>query len=285
MSTRNGYAIQWTYESNGNPNLLSASELNPPVGAIVFDYTTPAWWLCTAPQTYIQVTSLAGAQIVTEVSPLTGATVDMNTASNSEFINITPAGTIAALTVVFPSDADSAIGQVETLVSSQTVTTLTVTSAGLTLKGDAVTTLNPNQPVSWIKTAAATWQRLQTPAAQALTNLLATPGSTLAIRDQIQTVNDASPLTGGTINCNALGKDDIQFWTPAGTIAAQTYVFPSDANSQLGQIIEITSTHIVSTLTLTTSGLTIVGTSQSALAVNTPARWRKVAAATWLVLA
>lgn len=130
----------------------------------------------------------------------------------------------------------------------------------------------------------ALWQKTSTTDNSGFNNLLST-GNNLATRDSIQLVTDSSPLTGGTVTCNALGKDDIQYWTPAGTIAAQTYVFPSDANSQLGQIIEITSTHIVSALTLTTAGLTIVGTSQTALAVDTPARWRKVAAATWLVLA
>jgi len=105
------------------------------------------------------------------------------------------------------------------------------------------------------------------------------------LRRALGTVADSSPTSGGTINCNSSGLDDIQYWTPAGTIAAQTYVFPTDANSQLGQIIELSSSQVVTALTLSTSGLTLKGTSVTALGANTPVRWRKVAAATWLRLA
>lgn len=228
--------------------------------------------------------SLTPAKVVTS-TPITSGTVAVDSSKADQIINLTPAGTLSALTFTFPSDGNSVIGQKLTLQSNQIVTTLTVSSAGLTLNGDAVTSLAVNSPVSWVKTAASTWNRTASPATQTLTNLLAAAGSGQAIRSAFQKVTTSSPVTTNSISCNASGLDDIQYLTPAGTIAALTYVFPSDANSQLGQVIEITSTQIVSTLTLTTSGLTIVGTAQTALAVNTPARFRKVKASTWLVLA
>ena len=110
-------------------------------------------------------------------------------------------------------------------------------------------------------------------------------GWTQALRNALQNIAASSPSTGGTVHCNSAGLDDIQYWTPAGTIATQTYVFPTDAASQLGQIIELTSTQIVTALTITSSGLTLKGSAVTALAVNTPVRWRKVAASTWLRLA
>lgn len=223
------------------------------------------------------------AKVVTS-TPVTGGTVTVDSTMVDQVINLTPAGTLATLTFTFPSNSNSAIGQRLTLQSSQIVTALTVSSSGLTLNGDAVTALAVNSPVSWVKTAASTWMRTSTPATQALTNLLAGTGSTQALRNSLQSPTTSSPVTTNTVTSNALGLDDIQYLTPAGTIAALTYVFPSDANSQLGQIIEVTSTQIVTTLTITSTALTLVGTAVTALAANTPVRWRKVKASTWLRL-
>jgi hypothetical protein len=76
-------------------------------------------------------------------SPLTGATVAM--AKNSTSLYLTPAGTLAALTVKLPPNP--APGVVVALGSSQTITALTVqTAAGAAVAG-APTTLAINAHV------------------------------------------------------------------------------------------------------------------------------------------
>lgn len=96
---------------------------------------------------------------VTAISPLTGATVTANANGNRELIYLTPAGTIATMTFVFPSDANSFLGQILQIVSTQTVTAVTVSASGLTINGTAWTALAPNVPVQFVKVAAATWLR------------------------------------------------------------------------------------------------------------------------------
>lgn len=95
---------------------------------------------------------------VQAVSPLTGATVAMANNAVDSTLNITPAGTIAALTVTLPSDATSRIGQVERISTSQTITTLTISGAS-TIRGN-VTTLSANGFVAFQKIAANTWARI-----------------------------------------------------------------------------------------------------------------------------
>lgn len=62
------------------------------------------------------------------VTPLTGATVTV--LPLVERLVVTPAGTIATLTVVLPAAADAVDGEQIEVQSSQTVTALTVTSSG-----------------------------------------------------------------------------------------------------------------------------------------------------------
>ena len=99
--------------------------------------------------------------------------------------------------------------------------------------------------------------------------------------NNFQKVTAITPLTGDSGTFNANGTDEMIYLTPAGTIANYTIVFPSDANSFLGQVLTILSTQIVSTLTVTSAGLTLNGTAATSLQANVPVRWRKVAASTW----
>lgn len=99
--------------------------------------------------------------------------------------------------------------------------------------------------------------------------------------EPVQTVFASVPLTGETITASNANDDQIYVLTPAGTIAAQTFVFPSNANSRIGQEITIQSSQIVSTLTLTKGGQTITDPAGTALAVNVPQRWIKTAASVW----
>lgn len=105
--------------------------------------------------------SLNSKNIVSKYVSLNGDTVNWNTKGQNETLYIAPAGTIAGLTVVIPLDAQSVIGQIIKLFSTQTVTTLTVTANGNTLNGVAVTTLGAGvNGVSWQKIDSNRWVRL-----------------------------------------------------------------------------------------------------------------------------
>lgn len=134
-------------QENDPPFAFLGAALINTAGATVFDANHPEM-------------AMLAITAVTPYSPLTGATVTASPLKKSETIYLTPAGTIAALTVVFPTNANSQNGQVFRVVSTQIVTALTVTSTGLTLQGTAVTALAVNTPVSWLKVAASTWLRL-----------------------------------------------------------------------------------------------------------------------------
>lgn len=93
--------------------------------------------------------------------PLTGQTSTFNVAKQNQTISLLHTGTIAAHTVVIPSDANSSIGQELTLFAKSIVTVLTVTATGLTIHGAPLTTLTAGQSVLWQKVSSATWVRLQ----------------------------------------------------------------------------------------------------------------------------
>lgn len=104
------------------------------------------------------------APIVTNVTPLTGATI--NTAAEfDETTVITPAGTIATLTINLPSAADSRIGQIKRFNSTQIVSALTVAVTGSgTVSGAALTAAAVNTPFAFqcvSVTGAGTWMRIQ----------------------------------------------------------------------------------------------------------------------------
>lgn len=102
--------------------------------------------------------------IVTAVTPLTGATIT-TAADANETIVITPAGTIAALTIVLPRSSDSQLGQIKRFNSTQIVTALTVSVAGSgTVTGPALTAAAVNTPYAFqcvSLAGAGTWMRIQ----------------------------------------------------------------------------------------------------------------------------
>lgn len=99
------------------------------------------------------------APTVTASTPVTTATLRFNTSGADELLQAVPAATIAALTIVFPDNAHSRVGQILGVVSHETVTTLTVTSTDLTLRGVAITALVADVPIFWRKIAASIWMR------------------------------------------------------------------------------------------------------------------------------
>ncbi len=91
-------------------------------------------------------------------SPTTGQTVQMNDNNLDGTLYLTPAAGLAALTITFPSDANSRIGQIRRFATNKSVAILTM--AGATILNN-VTALVANDCFSYQKVAANTWVRLQ----------------------------------------------------------------------------------------------------------------------------
>lgn len=144
---------------------------------------------------------------VTPYTPLTAFSISAGTGLHDETIFLTPAGTLATGTFIFPTDAKSRIGQKITLVSTQVVTALTITSTNLTLNGAAITALAANVPVTWQKTAASTWNLVQPSA-----TIGAGTASSLAVSGNT-TFGGSALVTGGT--------GGIGYGTGAGTTGTQ----------------------------------------------------------------
>jgi hypothetical protein len=89
-----------------------------------------------------------------------GATITARPDGLDETVVLDHGTTATASTFVFPSNSNSVTGQILRLFSRSAVTTLTVTSTGLTLHGAALTALTASQSVAWQKVAANTWIRL-----------------------------------------------------------------------------------------------------------------------------
>ena len=88
-------------------------------------------------------------------SPLTGTTVTLTADIANKILVLTPAGTIAALTVAFPADASTAVGQSITVFSTQIITALTVN--GATTIYNAPTAMTAGQKFTLQKMSANTW--------------------------------------------------------------------------------------------------------------------------------
>lgn len=97
-------------------------------------------------------------------SPLTGTIVNV-ARYEDQTQYLTPAGTLATLTFTLPTSANSRVGQIVRMWSSEIVTTLTVNvSGGGTIFGAALTAAAANTPYAWqcVSTAGTgTWIRLQ----------------------------------------------------------------------------------------------------------------------------
>jgi hypothetical protein len=98
------------------------------------------------------------ARSIQSVSPTAGLTVQMQDDAADGSLNLSPAGLLLTLTVTLPSEANSRIGQVRRLSTTQAVTTLTVNGAASILNN--VTTLALGGTVAFEKIAANTWVRI-----------------------------------------------------------------------------------------------------------------------------
>ena len=98
------------------------------------------------------------------------------------------------------------------------------------------------------------------------------------------TVSVYSSVAGATISARSDGLDETVFLDHGSTAASATFVFPSNANSVTGQILRLFSRSAVTSLTVSSSGLTLRGAALTALTASQSVAWQKVAASTWIRL-
>lgn len=103
---------------------------------------------------------LLGGNVVLPATPLTGATITAPDTGNDVMLDLAPAGTIAALTVVIPTNANSHNGQRLVVFSTQIVTTLTLTLGGQTVT-NAPTTIAANGSFELVKAAPNLWRKVR----------------------------------------------------------------------------------------------------------------------------
>lgn len=96
--------------------------------------------------------------VVITAAPATGATLTFNNNGADQTYNIEPAGALAALTVTFPSEATSRIGQIVRIFSTQVITALTLN--GATTIRNAATAAVANDVSSYQKVKANVWDRI-----------------------------------------------------------------------------------------------------------------------------
>lgn len=97
-------------------------------------------------------------ETVVRYSPATDTVVSFAANDSDQTIFLTPAGTLANLTISLPVEAVSRIGQVVRFGSSKALTNLVINGASVVLAGQ--TTLAANGTGTYQKVMANTWIRL-----------------------------------------------------------------------------------------------------------------------------
>lgn len=92
------------------------------------------------------------------LTPTTGQTVSFLNSSVDQILTLNPAGALAALTITFPSDASSRLGQVVRVAAMQSIAALTLSGATI-LNG--VTAMVSGDAFSFLKINTNTWVRTQ----------------------------------------------------------------------------------------------------------------------------
>jgi hypothetical protein len=97
------------------------------------------------------------------------------------------------------------------------------------------------------------------------------------------TVTVVNPAGGGTVTFNSGGQDETLFLDISAGITGLTVVFPSNANSVVGQTIRLWPRSAVSaTVSYTLGGQTVRGTNPTSFSASSNHEWQKVAASTWI---
>lgn len=102
----------------------------------------------------------------------------------------------------------------------------------------------------------------------------------------VPTYSPSSPVTSDTITGLAL-VDEIHYLTPAGTLAALTWLIPSSGNARVGQIKRLRSSQAVTNISVQMDGGsgTFLGTTTISAAADTTYEWMCVdtsGTGTWL---
>jgi len=100
-------------------------------------------------------------------------------------------------------------------------------------------------------------------------------------KKNLTTVTAVTPAGGGTVTFNSSGANETLFLDLGGAITGLTVVFPTDANSKIGQTISLFSTHAINATVSYTNG-TRVPTAPTTLAAGVLYQWGKTKANTWV---
>ena len=103
---------------------------------------------------------------------------------------------------------------------------------------------------------------------------------TLELYYQVTVMQAVVPTNGGTTVCTDAVNDAHVVCTPAATIAAHTFTFPTNANSRIGQKLTISTSAEITAVTVSGSGLTITE-DITGLAAGAAITFQKVEASTW----
>lgn len=92
-------------------------------------------------------------------TPANGGTTVLTDAVNDAHLVCSPAATIASHTFTFPSDANSRVGQILRISTSQTITAATFSGSGLTIRTER-TGLAAGAGITFEKVAANNWRQV-----------------------------------------------------------------------------------------------------------------------------
>ena len=93
------------------------------------------------------------------VTPTTGQTINVTATSSDINIWLSPAGTLATLTITLPADGVTQVGQTVRIGSSQIITLLTINGATTIFNAPGNLAIGDNFTIE--KVAANTWSRMQ----------------------------------------------------------------------------------------------------------------------------
>lgn len=99
----------------------------------------------------------ANVDVIQTVTPTTGQTVVMTNDNKNGTLILTPAGTLATLTITFPTDGNSRVGQIRRFASTSIITALTINGAVIL---NSIVAIAVNECFSYQKVSANTWVRL-----------------------------------------------------------------------------------------------------------------------------
>jgi hypothetical protein len=100
-------------------------------------------------------------------------------------------------------------------------------------------------------------------------------------KKNLTTVTASTPVGGATVSFNSSGENETLFLDLGGAITGLTVVFPTDANSKVGQRLSLFATQPVNATVAYTNG-TREPTAPTALAADVLYSWQKVKANYWV---